>query len=180
LALGQRDAVSLTLFADRIVAHLPPNAKARRFDEVCQAIVSARARPASDARKALHPAAELARQRGLVVIVSDFFDDPAAILSGIDHFRFRGHEVVAFQVLDPWELELPEDGFARFRDLETGAEIPARAEAVRVAYAMEVNRWRDDLRRELERRSVDFVELSTRDRLDGALVSYLHARSKRC
>src|SRR4029079_12859001 len=71
LALKQRDAVGLTLFADTILAHLAPRAKPNQLDEVLATIGSATVRPATDNDRALHQAADLASRRGMVVILSD-------------------------------------------------------------------------------------------------------------
>src|SRR5687767_14596480 len=97
LALRQHDAVGLTLYADEVVAHLEPRAKPHQLDEVLRAIATTKARPKSDAARALHQAAELCRHRGMVVIVSDMFDDMNAITRGLDQLKFRRHELLAFQ-----------------------------------------------------------------------------------
>ena len=123
-------------------------------------------------------AVELAKHRGMVVIISDFFDDTDAIISAIDNLRFRQHEVILFHILDPWERDLPVDGTMRFRDMETGEEIVTRTEGIREDYLAAVQEWRDTIDEECLNRSVDRVELTTEDSLDTALVDYLVRRSK--
>jgi uncharacterized protein (DUF58 family) len=178
LALKQRDAVGITLLADSVVSHLPPRCKPDQLDDILATITRARARPVSDVSRGLHPAAELARHRGMVVLISDLLDDLPAIMSGIDHFRFRNHEVIIFHVLDPWERDLPVDGNFRFRDMETGDEVTVQAEGIRQEYLQEVGKWRDMLDHECRNRSVDRIELTTDDALDQALLDYLVKRSK--
>ena len=178
MALMQRDAVGLTLFADSVVGHLPPKSKPHHFDELLRAIATTEARPISNAARSLHPAAELARHRGMVVIISDLFDDLDAIVDGIEHLRFRKHEVILFHLLDPWERDLPIDGNIRFQDMETGDEIVTRAEGIRDDYLKAVNAWRQRLDAECRNRSVDRVELTTADPLDQALLDYLVKRTK--
>ena len=58
-------------------------------------------------------------KRGLVVLISDLLDDPDKVIEGLKHFRYRGTDVIVFQVLDPHELSFPFEQAARFRDLET-------------------------------------------------------------
>ena len=106
LALRQRDAVGVTLFADAVRSHLPPSSKPRQFEEIVRTIAATRQYPRSDAARSLHPAAELARHRGLVVIISDMMDNVDALVEGIEHLRFRRHEVVVFHILDPLERDL--------------------------------------------------------------------------
>jgi uncharacterized protein (DUF58 family) len=178
LALKQRDAVGLTLFADSVVGHLPPRAKPHQLDELLRLVSATTARPPSDASRALQQAAELCRHRGMVVIISDLFDDLAAIKQGLEHLRFRNHEVVLFHLWDPWERDLPLDGNIRFHDLETGSELSTRVEGIRDAYRDAVRDWRQDIETECRNRSVDRIELTTDDRLDQALLDYLVRRSR--
>lgn len=178
LALKQQDAVGLALLADRVVAHLPPRAKAHQLDEILRLIATTRARPKSDASRALHQAAELARHRGLVVLISDLFDELPAVFQGLDHLRFLNHEILLFHILDPWERDLPMDGNVRFHDLETGEELTTQAEGVRENYQRAMTEWRQSVERECRNRAIDRVELTTDDPLDQALLDYLVRRAK--
>jgi uncharacterized protein (DUF58 family) len=178
LALKQRDAVGVTLFADSVRAHLPPSSKPHHLDEILRAITTTADRPRSNARRALHPAAELARHRGLVVIISDLFDDVDDLVDGIEHLRFRRHEVIVIHILDPLERDLATSGNVRFRDLETGDDITTRVEGIRDEYLRATGRWRAKLEGECRERSVDRIELTTADPLDEALVNYLVKRSQ--
>ncbi len=178
MAIRQRDAVGLTLYADRLLGHLPPKAKPHYMEELLQLIATCEVRPPSDAKRALQPAVAMAKHRGMVVIISDFFDDTESIISAIDNLRFRNHEVILFHILDPWESDLPEDGTVRFQDMETGEEIVTRIEGIRDDYLKAIQKWRDEIDEECLNRSVDRVELTTADSLDKALVDYLVARAK--
>lgn len=178
LALKQHDAVGLTLFADEVLLHIEPRAKPHQLDEILQAIVTTKARPKSNAARALHQAAELCRHRGMVAIISDFFDDLPAIKRGLDQLRYRQHEVLAFQVWDRWERDLPLDGNICFTDLESCEDITTHAEGVREKYLAAVNQWRNDVQRSCLNRGVDRVELVTDEPLDKALLDYLVLRTK--
>src|SRR5262245_25157338 len=120
LALKQRDAVGITLFADEVVAHLDPSAKPQQLQAILRTIEITKVRPVSNAARALNQAVELARHRGMVLIISDLFDDLPAIVSALDHLRFRNHAVLLFHVFDPWERQLPLKGTIRFQDMESG------------------------------------------------------------
>jgi len=178
LALKQQDAVGITLFADSVVAHLPPKAKSHQLDEVLRLIAATKARPVSDAGRALHQAAELCRHRGMVIVISDLFDDVTRVMDGFDHLRYMNHEVLLFHVFDPYERDLPLEGNIRFRDLETGEELTTHAEGIRESYLKAISDWRTEIERECRNRSVDRVELTTDDRLDQALLDYLVRRAK--
>ena len=178
LALKQRDAVGITLYADTVLARLPPKARPHYLTEILQLIESTDARPPSNADRALQRAVEMAQHRGMVVIVSDFFDDLDSIIAAIDRLRFRGHETVLFHILDPWERDLPPEGNVRFRDMESGEEIVTRIEGIREQYALRLRQWREAMDEECLNRGVDRIELTTQDSLDGAFVDYLVRRSK--
>lgn len=178
LALTQRDAVGLTLFADRVLAHLSPRARQARFDEVLATLANAEVRPASDNARALHQAAGLLGRRGIVVVFSDLFGDLPAIVSGLDHLRYGNHEVILFQILDPLERDLSVDGNIRFRDLEDGDALTTQAEGIREAYQKAVDDWRQALEVECRKRAIDRIELTTDSMPDQALLNYLIKRAK--
>ena len=178
LALRQGDAVGLTLFADAVTSHLPPRAKPNQLDEVLAAIATAKVRPATDNDRALHQAAELATRRGMVVLLSDLFGDLPAIVGGLDHLRYYNHEVIIFQILDPWERDLSVDGNIRFRDLESGETLTTQSEGIREAYRQAVDEWRQALEVECRKRAIDRIELTTQDPPDQALLDYLVRRAR--
>lgn len=178
LALKQRDAVGFTIYADQLLAHVPPKSKPHYLDELLGLIRTTDVRPRADTSRALQRAVELASHRGIVIIISDLLDDLDAIVSAIDKLRFRKHEVILFHVLDPWELDLPDDATLRFWDMESGQHVVTRTEAIRDEYRQAVEEWREAINQECWNRSIDRIELTTQDRLDTALVGYLARRSR--
>jgi uncharacterized protein (DUF58 family) len=114
----------------------------------------------------------------MVVVISDLFDDKAALVQALEQLRFRNHEVLLFHLWDPWERNLPVDGNVRFHDLETGAELSTRVEGIRDAYREAVDEWRREIETECRNRAIDRVELTTDEPLDKALLDYLVRRAK--
>jgi uncharacterized protein (DUF58 family) len=106
LMLRQRDAVGLMLFDECIHSYVPPRSVQSHLQVLLKEMDQAK--PAADTRMApaFHDLAERLSRRGLVVVLSDLLDDPAEVLSGLRHFRYRGHEVVVFHLLDPRERDL--------------------------------------------------------------------------
>jgi uncharacterized protein (DUF58 family) len=178
LAIRQHDAAGVTLFADSVVASLPPRSTPHQQQEILGLIANVTPRAQTDAGKAIHQAAELCRKRGLVAVISDCFDDVPRIMDGLDHLLFLKHEVVLFQVLDPWERDLPLEGNVRFRDLETGETLTTLSEGIRDGYRQAVREWLHDLDRECLSRGIDRIELTTNDPLDKALLDYFVRRSR--
>lgn len=183
LAIRQHDAAGITLFAGQVLASLPPRSKTHQLQEILALIANAAPQTPgatqTDANRAIHQAAALCRKRGLVVVISDCFDEVPRIMDGFDHLQFSKHEVVLFQVLDPWERDLPLEGNVRFRDLETGETLTTLSEGIREGYRQVVRQWLADLDGECLSRGIDRVELTTDDPLDKALLDYFVRRSRR-
>jgi uncharacterized protein (DUF58 family) len=178
LALRQRDAVGLTLFAGIVLDHLKPRAKGTQLDLILDCLTRTPLRPRSESAEVLHEVAELMPRRGLVVLISDLFYEPSEVFAGLDHFRFSGHDVLVFQVLDPLERRLPLEGAVRFHDLETGQEVVTQAQDVRPAYEAAVGRWQEELEQGCRTRDVELVALTTDEPLDRALYDYLARRAQ--
>jgi uncharacterized protein (DUF58 family) len=178
LALVQHDAVGLTLFSDVVLEHLPPRAKSHQLNAILNTLVRVRPRPHGESARILHEVAELMPRRGLAVIVSDLFFDTEELFSALDHLRFRGHDVLIFQILDPLEHHLPLGGSVRFRDLETGGELITQADEIRPAYQAVIKQWLADLEHGCVVRELDRVMLTTDEPLVGALHNYLARRAE--
>ena len=116
-------------------------------------------------------------RRGLVVLISDLFFPADEVFSALDHFRFRGHDLLVLQVLDPVERSMPLDGMVRFHDLETGEEMLTRADEIRPAYQAAVDGWLGELDAGCLGREIDRAVLTTDEPPDRALVEYLGRRS---
>jgi hypothetical protein len=134
-------------------------------------------RPRSESAAVLHEVAELMPRRGMVALLSDLFYDPEEIFAALDHFRFLGHDVLVFHILDPLERRLPLEGAIRFHDLETGEELVAQADDVRPAYEAEIVRWFDELEQGCRSREAERVVLTTDEPLDHGLYDYLARRA---
>ncbi len=177
LALKQRDAAGITLFADKVLAHLKPRAQSTQLDEILRTIVATPANPPSATLDALHEVATLMPRRGLVILISDLYFPSDDVFSALDHFRFRGHDLLVLQVLDPIEQTMPLDGMVRFHDLETGEELLTRAEEIRSSYEAAVRAWLGELESGCVGREIERAVLTTEEPPDRALVEYLARRS---
>ena len=113
---------------------------------------------------------------GIVMLVSDCFDDVESTLSGLRHLRFRGHEVILFHVLHKDEVEFPLDGNIRFIGLEAYEELMTRPHLLRPAYLRVVGRYLDEMQRGCDGSGVDYVRLMTNRPLGEALAEYLVRR----
>jgi uncharacterized protein (DUF58 family) len=175
----QRDAVGLTTFDDKIVSRLPPRARTGQLHTVLLALERLQPGARSDVAKPLRQLADTLQKRGLVVLISDLLDEPAAVVTGLRYLRARGMEVVVFHVLDNAELTFPFQQTTTFRDLESAEEVLAVPNAVRAHYLEQINGLTAQYHRDLRAAGVDYQLVSTSLPLDAALLRYLHARGRR-
>ena len=175
----QRDATGLIAFEDRIVFRMPAGARPGHLHALLLALERLEPGRRSDVGRPLHQLAEALTKRSMVVLISDMLDDPEPVIKGLKHLKFRGTDVVVFQVLDPHELTFPFRGASRFRDVETDQEVTADPSSIRTAYLRELAGLTLRYDRELRGAGIDYVQLDTSQPLDFALLAYLSARSRR-
>ncbi len=134
LMLKQQDAIGLALFDSQLRHYLPPRAKPSHLDAILGRMSHIQPGPETAIAPVLHQLAESIVKRGLIILISDLFDDPDQIMMGLKHFRHKHHEVIVFHILDPQELEFAFSTRTRFRDLETGELISTEPWHIRKAY----------------------------------------------
>jgi uncharacterized protein (DUF58 family) len=178
LMIHQQDAVGALLFADHPVAYVPPRAVRSHLDVLLKTF-GAHA-PAGKTRlgPALHELAERIKRRGLVILCSDLMDKPEEVLSGLQHFRHRGHEVVVLHILDPDEIEFPYTDTATFVDMESGERLTTEPWEIARRYREKLEAWTDFYRRNCRERLIDYVQIDTRTPFDRALLAYLEKRAR--
>jgi uncharacterized protein (DUF58 family) len=174
----QRDAVGLLTFDDRIRDLLPSSARPGHLKAVLLTLERLTLGTRTDIAKPLSDLVQAIRKRGLVVLISDLLDEPDRIIEGLKHFRYRGTDVVVFQVLDPDELSFPFERAARFRDLESDREVVAVPAAVRDAYKARLDAMVSNFRTVLGQNGIDYTMLDTSQPLELALLPYLQTRRR--
>lgn len=172
----QRDRVGLVTFDSDIVDHVPPSAK--HLDVVLHTLDRAKATRPGQLTGPVRRLAEHFGRRGVIVLISDLYDEPEAIFDALAPLRFRGHDVVVFHVLDPNELEFPFTDPSAFEDLETGELLPVVPESFRGKYRALVRAHIDALTARAAQRGVDYRMLDTSRPLDFALHDYLSFRER--
>jgi len=178
LMLNQRDGVGLILFDETIRQFVPPHSTPGHLNTVLKYLDQIEPGPDTHIGNVLHTLAERIKKRGLVILISDLFDDVEATLSGLKHFRHNKQEVIVFQILDRNEIEFQFNHRTRFRDLETGKTITTEPWLIREAYQKTIQEYRNRLQRTCHRRKIDFIPLFTDQSLDLALNEYLQKRKR--
>jgi uncharacterized protein (DUF58 family) len=174
----QRDAVGLVAFDQQIVERLPASTRPGHLKSVLLALSRLQPGTRSDVSKPMHQLAEAMARRSMCVVISDLLDDPAEVAAGLKHLRFRGTDVIVFHVLDRAELTFPFEHPARFKDVETGAELLAAPQAIRKEYLRRLQEMFEIYERELRGSAIDYVRLDSSTPLDTALLAYLSTRAR--
>jgi uncharacterized protein (DUF58 family) len=177
LMVRELDAVGLLVFDSAIRRYVPPKASAVHLGGLFGELE--RAAPAGETSlgSVLRAAAERARRRGLVVLISDLLDDPRETLRGLARFRHRRSEVLVFHICDPSELEFPFTNWTIFRDLESPASrLRLDARQIRSAYLERLRAHLEQIRKGCGSSNVSYSLLDTRTPFEQALAAYLARR----
>jgi uncharacterized protein (DUF58 family) len=179
LILQQQDSVGLVVYDDAVRRYLKPAGQTSQLKEILRLLDVTPAREKSDLGLVFNDLAERFKKRGVVVVLSDLFDDVSRIITGLKHFRHRRHEVIVFHILDPAELDFPFRDTTLFKGLEGMPEILTDPHALKRAYQVELGLFLEELEKGCRMVDIDYVPLRTDQSLDVALSSYLASRSAR-
>lgn len=178
MLINQRDAIGLALYDTKIRTYLPPRSKPSYINEILKTLDSTTPENETGTSAALDMLAERIKRRGLVVIMSDFFDDPDSILNALKHFRHKNHEVIAFQVLDPREIDFKFGSASTFIDMETKEEIITQPYHIQKIYSAAVEDFIHKIKTECRYHRIDYHLINTSQPFDKALREYLTKRNK--
>ena len=176
LVSKQRDRVGLVTFDEEIVDHVPPSAK--HVDVVLHTLDRVQAKRPGRLGPPLRKLAEHFGRRGIVVVISDFYDEPDEILDAVSLIRFRGNDVILFHVLDNAEIEFTFDEASSFEDLESGEQLPVVPDALREQYRAMIREHIAALTAKSSAQRVDYTLLNTSTPLDYALFNYMAIRDR--
>jgi len=176
LAQRQRDRTGMITFDSDIVTHIPPSAK--HFNVVLSTLEKAKAERPGNLSVPLSKMAEHFKRRGILVLISDFYDEPDAIMEAIKPLKFLGNDLIVFPVLDPAEIDFGYDDASSFQDLETGEQIPVVPESLAKEYRAMVQAHIASLTTKFSEHRIDYTVLNTAEPLDRALFTYLSSRER--
>lgn len=179
LVVQQRDAAGLATFDTGVSNFLRASSAPSHLRQLIHLMETAPAKGETALGPILHDLAERIRKRGVVILLSDLFDDPESLMMGLKHFRHRKHDVTVMQVIDPAEQDFPFEDPTLFKGLESLPEQMAEPKALRKAYQREFDGFLKDVRRGCRDLSMDYVLLRTDMPLGVALSSFLSRRLER-
>lgn len=174
----QQDAVGLVAFSQDVHTHVPARNRTGHMRSVFGTL--SLLEPAGETRlsESLHKLAEILTRRGIVVLISDFYDQPERLKEAFQHLRFKGHDLVAFHVLDQNELDFQfDDQVLLLEDAETQEQMPVLPDVVMNGYRDRMRRHVAEMRECAAANHVDYELLTTKQPLDFALFSFLSRRA---
>jgi len=172
----QRDRVSFASFDNDIVDYVPPSAK--HLDTILHVIDNIEVGGRSEYLKPMLKIAEAAKRRGIIVLVSDFYEEPRAVVDAVNKLRFRGHDVIVYQVLDRAEIEFEFDESGTYEDMETGASVPVVPGRMREQYKQMMAEHLEEISSLMIKNQIDYGLVRTDQPLDEALFRYLLQRQR--
>jgi uncharacterized protein (DUF58 family) len=176
LIVEQRDSVGLGVFDSQLRRYVEPSSTMGVIRNIDEELAKAQGEPRTNVAGLLHEFARRMPRRGFVMLFSDLLDSVDEFIKGLDHLRFRGHNVTVFHLLDPWELEFPFTGTCRFLGLEHEPEIVTQPQRVRQEYLNELGEFTRKVRRACERSHADYVLVNTSRPLETVLAAFLLQR----
>lgn len=178
LLLKQRDAVGLLTFDRKINTYIPPRSIQEYLNRILTELDNLEPGGETEIGTTLHLMADRIKRRGLIILISDLFDDEETILGGLKHFRHSGHEVLIFHILDPMEKSFAFKGNLRMKDLETQEKIPLSPEHLKQDYRKQFQKWMTGIENGCRDNKIDYSLFDTSTTFDLALSLFLSKRSK--
>jgi uncharacterized protein (DUF58 family) len=176
IVLKQRDSVGLSIFDSEVQAYLPPRSTMGILLQMEQLLRDIHPTPKSTVGKQLHDIAVMLKRRSFVIVISDLLSDVDEILSGLDHLRFDGHNVIVLHTLDPYELQFPFKGAWQFDGLEGEEPLITQAERIQDDYLTSFNEYMDALQKGCIASHIDYHTVDTSRPLDAVLGEFFHDR----
>ena len=178
LMISQQDAAGVVLFDESIRSFVPPKSTPSHLNTLLNVLDVKSPGVDTKIEPVLHEMAERIKKRGLVIIISDLFDEPKNIMNGLKHFRHSKQEVILFHILDRNELEFDFNTRTKFIDMESGEEITTDPWHVQNDYKNLIKGLQDYYKSECRLNLIDYVPLFTDDSLDKGLSKYFNKRKR--
>ena len=179
LLMSQQDAVGLVTFDSKVRDIIPCRTKISHLHLMLETMVKTEPGKDTSLAPVIESLAQRLKRRGLVILISDFFDDPAALLRAIGILRKKGHEVIALQLWDRDEIDFPFGNWARFENLENDDDFLLLDPAtIRQRYLEVQKNFAEQLKDGFRKHQVDYLSLPTDESHSAALRSYLALRMR--
>jgi len=176
LLLRQQDAVSVSVFDEILRIRAPSRSAQQHLGTILSVLAVEPTHSKTDVYGILRKVADEKSQKGMVVLISDFFTDRDDLFKGLKLLRQRGHDVLLFHILDDEELDFTFAGTTRFEGLEETGTLTCDPKSLREGYQQAMQAFLDDMRRRSAQNIIDYQVIRTSAPLDAALRYYMNHR----
>ncbi len=177
MAIQQQDSVGLAIFDQALSRYFKPSNSPGQWKVVVNELQQVPRWNKTNTGKILDQIAEKLNHRSLIVILSDFFDDIESIQQGLRHLRYKKHELMVFQILDPLEINFPFEDVTLFQGLEGLGDLLTEPRALREGYLAQLNEFTEGMKKMCRGMHIDFQRMNSGDSLDVALSKFLATRA---
>jgi uncharacterized protein (DUF58 family) len=177
MAIQQQDSVGLAIFDQALSRYFKPSNSPAQWKLVVNELQQVPRWNKTNTGKILDSLAEKLHHRSVIVILSDFFDDLDSIKQGLRHLRYKKHELILFQIMDPAEIEFPFDDVTMFEGLEEAGNLLTEPRALRDSYLEQLREFTDGLKKLCRGMNIDFTRMNSGEPLDVALSTFLANRA---
>ncbi|HET7698483.1 MAG TPA: DUF58 domain-containing protein [Vicinamibacterales bacterium] len=173
----QGDAVGLVTYADDLRQYLPSRGGQAHLHSLLLALGRSTAGGGTNSAPALARTIDLLKRRGLLVVISDLYDERPDVERALMRASHIGHDVIVFHVLTRDEVALPFRDDVQVEDPETGRIVLSNGRAAATAYREAISGFLERWRTRAATYGVDYVRLFTDQPLDTGLRAYLRRRA---
>lgn len=176
--LNQRDAVELAVFDESEKSRVNRTGNPASMRAILETLAAFDPTGETRVGRVLNELAGRLKRKGIVILISDLFDDEEELLKGVQHLRFGGNEVIVFHCLDPYELDFPFTGMVEFENLEGEDKLKTSPKEIRLSYLREMKKFCDRIREGCEANNAHYVLFNTGKPLRETLGAYLAFRRR--
>jgi uncharacterized protein (DUF58 family) len=178
LVIHQGDAAGLVCAAEKGTIEVPAKRTPTHLQLITDTLQKQEAKGSTNLSDALHDVAEKIRPRGLVIVISDLFNEPEELLGAFQHIRFKKHDLAVFHLMDPMEMKFEFDRPVRFVDLESSGSIVTEPAMIRDQYLAEVKRFLEMIKRGCSEFKADYTLVQTDQNYEKILADFLVERAR--
>jgi uncharacterized protein (DUF58 family) len=177
LMLRQGDDVGLLTFGAQVQRYIPPRSGLKHMQALTSVLEATQPQGETHLDLVLRDVAGKIKKRGMIIVISDLFDNPDMVMHALKYFRHRRNEVIVFHLLDKNELEFPFERLTVFEDIEdANHRVLTDPRALREAYLQQLQSFIAEYRQACRRELIDYNLFPTTTPLDIALTRYLARR----
>lgn len=175
----QRDSAGLVTFHDHVEKFIPPSTRQGQLMRLLHGIDETQLGRRTNYQQPFDELQHFLKRKGISILISDFFEDPATIIKTIEPLRYRGHELVLFHILDTEELEPQFREPLLLLDMETQEAIEATPDYAQREYREKLTSHIESMRSKCRGAGIDYFLLRTDQPLDAGLREYFMVRQRR-